>query len=345
MKKFKNVFTTRRNNLGLFFQLSVFALFAMMTLFSGQISAQQTCTPTTTVTEDVTSRGDNLFDVTAGVNSATINSARSQSGLQSLTLVNATNAAVTVPVVTPDTTTPVTVTYTITNPNQPVDITLRATGANEIILIRLRCGSVTPTPTPPPSSFTSYSGRAISINATIDRVNVVVNDTGPLPSRGGFLRSMMDSSNSFENSLTTGALDSITQAAGGQSRSQAIVENLYFTLNGDIFTSLIVSQFSSSTCLAADSPPVTDASIFANLLMNGVPIPITGEPNQRVNLPRSAYVIINEQIITRSGNSVELVANGFHFIVPGQADVIIASTQSGIFCGSDARPEEEINDK
>ncbi len=155
----------------------------------------------------------------------------------------------------------------------------------------------------------------------------------------------MDSSNSFENLLITGELDANTQAAGDQSRSQAIVENLYFTLNGDIFTSVIVSQFSSSTCLAANSPPVTDGAIFGNLLMNGVLIPITGEPNQRVNLSGSGYVIINEQTITRSGNSAELVANGFHFIVPGQADVIIASAQSGIFCGSNVRPEEEINDK
>src|SRR6266404_2701845 len=38
---FENVMTTKRNNRGLFFQQTVFAIFGIMSLFSGQISAQQ----------------------------------------------------------------------------------------------------------------------------------------------------------------------------------------------------------------------------------------------------------------------------------------------------------------
>ena len=49
MKNFKNISTTKRNNLGLFFQLSFFALFAMLTLFSGQTLATN-CTPSTPLT-------------------------------------------------------------------------------------------------------------------------------------------------------------------------------------------------------------------------------------------------------------------------------------------------------
>ncbi|MDQ3089072.1 MAG: hypothetical protein M3Q78_10825, partial [Acidobacteriota bacterium] len=49
MKNWTNIFITKRNNLGLFFQMAVFSLFAIMTLFSGQTLAQQTCT--TTVSE------------------------------------------------------------------------------------------------------------------------------------------------------------------------------------------------------------------------------------------------------------------------------------------------------
>ncbi len=174
---------------------------------------------------------------------------------------------------------------------------------------------------------------------------MVANDTGPLPSRGGFLRIETASSNLFENSIITGPLDANTQAAFDQSRSGAIVQGLTLMLNGNIFASDILSESSQCSCLAANSQPVCDGGIFANLRMDGVPIPLTGQPNQRVDLPRSAYVIINEQIITRSGNSAELVANGFHFIVPGQADIIFSSAQSGIFCGSNLSPEEEINDK
>ncbi|MDQ3181080.1 MAG: hypothetical protein M3Q33_11225, partial [Acidobacteriota bacterium] len=74
-------------NLGLFFQLSVFALFAMMTLFSGQISAQQTCTPTTTVTEgDLFAGGIVSIGVTSGPGSVTVDHVNAGTGLQSLTV-------------------------------------------------------------------------------------------------------------------------------------------------------------------------------------------------------------------------------------------------------------------
>jgi len=39
MKNYKNVFTTKRNNLRLFFQLTFFALFAIMSVFSSRRNA------------------------------------------------------------------------------------------------------------------------------------------------------------------------------------------------------------------------------------------------------------------------------------------------------------------
>ncbi len=41
MKNFKNISATKRNNLRLFFQLTFFALFGIMSLFSGQTAAQR----------------------------------------------------------------------------------------------------------------------------------------------------------------------------------------------------------------------------------------------------------------------------------------------------------------
>ncbi len=91
------------------------------------------------------------FTVTTGMNSVTVDSIDSGTGLQVFTVVNATNAIVTIPVFTPGTFAPVTATYTIINPGLPVDITLRATNQFHGVIIRLRCGLVTPTPTPTPS--------------------------------------------------------------------------------------------------------------------------------------------------------------------------------------------------
>lgn len=78
----------------------------------------------------------------------TVDHTDSGSGLQTFTVVNATNATVTIPAFTPGTYAPITATYTVINPNQPVDITLRATNQFHGALIRLRCSFIAPTPTP-----------------------------------------------------------------------------------------------------------------------------------------------------------------------------------------------------
>jgi len=68
MKNFRNTLTNKMNNLGLFFQLTAFAIFGIISLFSGQALAQQEiCTPNTTVTEgDLAPGGIVSFAVSSG---------------------------------------------------------------------------------------------------------------------------------------------------------------------------------------------------------------------------------------------------------------------------------------
>jgi len=179
----------------------------------------------------------------------------------------------------------------------------------------------------------TFSGRATSVVGVVSGVEGILNDTGNLPVTGGEIRRVLPSGSLFGGTLTTGELEASTQATFDQSRASAAVYDLVFTINGNTFTSVIAAQNSTATCLAENSPPVTDGAFFGNLLMNGVSIPINGQVSQRVDLP-GGYVIINEQIRTGSGNSVELRSNGLHFVFPGQADVIFSSTKAGIFCGS-----------
>ena len=164
MKNFKNVFTANRNNpQGLLSQLSIFAFFAILLLFSGQASAQQTCTPSTTVTEgDLFPNGIISFGVSSGLGSVTIDHVDAGTGLRSLTMVGApTNAAETIPAYTLGTFSPVTVTFTVPNPALPVDFTLRAASTFHAIFIRVRCAPLpdpTPTPTPTPLGCTRTQG-------------------------------------------------------------------------------------------------------------------------------------------------------------------------------------------
>jgi len=144
------------------------------------------------------------------------------------------------------------------------------------------------------------------------------------------------SANVLNGALTTGPLNANTQGAGDQSRSQAIVSNLNLNVGGNIITSDIVAESSQCTC-PASGPPICEGFIFANLrintINNGELFPIMGQPNQTVNLPGGGTVIINEQFLSRSGNSASITANGLHVIIPGVADVIISSTHSDINCG------------
>ena len=156
MKNFKNISTTKRNNRGLFFQLSFFALFAMLTVFSGQTLATD-CTPSTpitTVTEgNLFPGGIVSFGVTSAPRSVIVDHVNAGTGLQSLTVLGTpTNATVNIPAFTPGTFAAVTVTFSVPNTSQAVDFTLRAASTFHAANIRVRCSAPpTPTPTPTPT--------------------------------------------------------------------------------------------------------------------------------------------------------------------------------------------------
>ncbi len=342
MKNFKNVSTTKGNNRGLFFQLSFFALFAIMSLFSGQTSAQQQiCVPTTTVTEgNLSPGGIASFAVSSGPGSVTIDHVNAGTGLQSLTVVGVpTNAIVNIPAFVPGTFNPVVVTFTTPNPALPTDFTLRAASTFHAIFIRVRCGIVTPTPTP--GGFTTFSGRATALNATILGINATLVDTGPLPPAGGtIIATPLQSASVLVGALTTGLLNASTQGAGNESRSQARVENLNLNVGGNIITGVIVQTNSQCTCPATAGGPVcTGGVMIVNLRINGVEIGVTGGVNQTVSIPGGGSVIINEQTFTGSGNSRGITVNGVRVVVPGLipgtppvSDVILASAHSDIVC-------------
>jgi len=284
---------------------------------------QAACTPTATVTEgDLFPGGIPSFGVSSGPNSVTVDHVNAGTGLQSFTVVNASNVIVNIPAFTPGTFNPVTATFTLINPSLPVDFTLRVASTYHGIFIRVRCSS----------ALNTFSGRATAVNATIAGTNATLVDTGPLPAAGGFITVSLTSANVLGGALTTSLLTATTQGAGDQSRSQAQVENLFLTVGGNIITSDIVAESSQCTCTAGG--PICEGSIFANLRINGVSIGITGQPNQTVNLPGGGFVVINEQTVTGTGQMRAITANGLHVSIPAEADVIISSTHSDIVCAT-----------
>ena len=286
----------------------------------------QTCTPTATVTEgDLFPGGISTFGVTSGTNSVTADSINAGTGLQSFTLVSATNAVVNIPAFTPGTYNPVVATYTITNPNMPVDFTLRVASTFHGIFIRVRCSS----------SVNTFSGRATAVNATQGGMNATLVDTGNLPSAGGIITAPpLMSANVLGGALTTGLLNANTQGAGDQSRSQATVETLNLTAGGNTITADIVASSSQCTCTTGGAACQGSIQI-ANLRINGGVISIVDQGvNQRVDLPGGGFLIYNEQLRTGTGNMAGITNNGLHVIITGVADDIISSAHSDISCAT-----------
>jgi hypothetical protein len=286
----------------------------------------QACTPTATVSEgDLFAGGISTFGVTGGTNSVMVDSINAGTGLQSFTVVSASNATVSIPVFTSGTFNPIVATYSITDPRLPVDFTLRAASAYHSVFIRVRCSS----------AMNTFSGRATAVNATHGGKNATLVDTGELPAAGGSITAPpLMSANVLGGMLTTGLLNASTQGAGEQSRSQATVETLNLTAGGNTITADIVASSSQCTCGAGGA--VCEGSIqIANLRINGNVTPIVDQGvNQRVDLPGGGFLIYNEQIRTGSGNTAGITNNGLHIVIPGAADDIISSARSGISCAT-----------
>jgi len=68
------------------------------------------------------------------------------------------------------------------------------------------------------------------------------------------------------------------------------------------------------------------SSSLDNLAVNGIPIAISGAPNQTVAIP-GGQIVINEQTVSSTG---AFVVNALHVTVNGVADVVLASATAGI---------------
>jgi hypothetical protein len=118
------------------------------------------------------------------------------------------------------------------------------------------------------------------------------------------------------------ALQADTIGLPGEVDSEASLANLSLTVAGIP----ISADFVRSSAVAIAGAAGSASSEIDNLSIGGVPIAITGAPNQTVAIP-GGQLVINEQTISSTGSTV---VNALHFTVNGVADVVIASATAGI---------------
>lgn len=124
---------------------------------------------------------------------------------------------------------------------------------------------------------------------------------------------------SFVNAETISAA---TYSYANEVESEASLGNLGLTVAGlEITADSIIARASQASGTAG-----TGLSTISNLAINGVPIDVSGAPNQAVAIP-GGQLVINEQSVSSDGTTV---VNALHVTVNGVADVVIASAKAGI---------------
>jgi hypothetical protein len=178
--------------------------------------------------------------------------------------------------------------------------------------------------TPPLLAGQTVSGQARVVKASVvgltGTTTSVLSDTGALT----------DSSDARQASQITGAVTSLLQ--GGtlhattigwpdEVASEASIADLAVTLAG----TRIGADFVMSRVRAVQGSAASGSTGLSGLTINGVPVQVTGAPNQTIAIP-GGRVVINEQQTTSSGT----VVNALHVVVTGVADIVIASASAGI---------------
>jgi hypothetical protein len=122
--------------------------------------------------------------------------------------------------------------------------------------------------------------------------------------------------------LDAEVLNAATYSYSNEVDSVASLANVGLNVAGISISADSVTSQASQVQGAAGS----GASYITNFAINGVPVSITGAPNQSVAIP-GGQIIINEQTISSTGS---VVVNAVHVVVNGVADVVLASATAGI---------------
>jgi hypothetical protein len=122
--------------------------------------------------------------------------------------------------------------------------------------------------------------------------------------------------------LNAETLSASTISWADQVDSQASLGNLSMTVAGVGITADFVMAQASQVQGAAG----TGSSTLTNLVINGIPIAVSGAPNQAISIP-GGQVIINQQTISSTGAAA---VNALHVVVTGVADVVVASATAGV---------------
>jgi len=166
----------------------------------------------------------------------------------------------------------------------------------------------------------TFTGQARAVQASAALGTTTLADTGTL---GGptDARDATLATGSVASLLSGEVLRAVTVGWPDQVASEASLANLALTVGS---TGISAGTVLASVLAVAYAPAIVTSTV-GDLAINGVPVTVTGTPNQRILIP-GGQLVINERIVSPSGTTV----NALHATVFGVADVVIASATAGI---------------
>jgi hypothetical protein len=178
--------------------------------------------------------------------------------------------------------------------------------------------------TPPLLEAQTVSGQARVVKASVvgltGTTTSVLSDTGALTDSSD-ARQASQVSGAVTSVLRGGTLHATTIGWPDEVASEASIADLALSLAG----TRIGADFVMSRVRAVQGSAASGSTGVTGLTINGVPVGVTGAPNQTIAIP-GGRVVINEQQTTASGT----VVNALHVVVTGVADIVIASASAGI---------------
>jgi hypothetical protein len=200
------------------------------------------------------------------------------------------------------------------------------------------------------TSPTLFSGQATVVKGEVLGLPIALVDTGTVAPEGGTLEAHLLCYPNGPNcilglpDMTNGAvkaevLNATVVAQGSHSRARASVADLALNVLGQTISATLIEARASAQCSGGQAS-VTAGSELVNLTINNQPIVVTGEVNQKIELPAvGGFVVINEQIGTVNGGTGDVTVRALHIVIPGvlgtntDTDVVIAEAHADIVCG------------
>jgi hypothetical protein len=195
----------------------------------------------------------------------------------------------------------------------------------------------------------SYGGAGTGAKVTVPATGTVIRAaSGSVPISGGGTEAALlvgDIPGSATGGVVSLAAGVMRSAIVGldATRGEASMADIALTVSGNQITSDFLLARGTASC----GPAATGNSQVVNLVINGQPITVTGNPNQTVTLSNGT-VIINEQSSSVGGTTAAMSVSGLHVTTTDPvthaqlADVVLADVDAQIDCSGGPPPSGDF---